>query len=92
LVNDGDIPFHVGAVKLGGADVDEFAISSDTCVNADLSAGASCHVHVRFSPEETGERGATVTIAAEKVGPIVLGLSGTGIADPGVDEASASLH
>jgi len=90
LVNDGDIPFHVGAVKLGGADVDEFVITSENCVNADLGAGASCHVHVRFSPEETGERDATVEIAAEKFSPITLQLGGTGVEGAGEDDASPS--
>jgi hypothetical protein len=90
LVNDGDFPFHVGAVKLGGADVDEFVISSENCANTDLSAGASCHVHVRFSPEDTGARDATVTITTEKFGPIVLPLSGTGVEGAGEDDASPS--
>jgi Abnormal spindle-like microcephaly-assoc'd, ASPM-SPD-2-Hydin len=85
LVDDGNLPFHVGGVKIGGADVDEFAISSETCANTDLKPGDSCHVRVRFSPEEVGERHATVTMTADKVGPIVLKLSGTGIKDGGVD-------
>jgi hypothetical protein len=85
LVNDGNLAFHVGGVKIGGADADEFAISSETCANTDLKAGDSCHLRVRFSPEEVGERDATVTMTAEKVGPIVLRLSGTGIKDGGAD-------
>jgi hypothetical protein len=85
LVNDGNLPFHVGGVKIGGADIDEFAISSETCANADLGPGDSCHLRVRFSPEEVGERNAMVTITAEKIGPIVLSLSGTGIKDAGED-------
>jgi hypothetical protein len=80
LTNDGQVPVKVGALKLGGA-VDEFSISSQDCADASLAVGASCHVRVRFTPEDVGTRAATLTLATDKLGPMVLPLSGIGLED-----------
>ena len=85
LHNDGSAPIRVTAVSLGGADVDDFLISSQNCAGQDIAAGGSCSIKIRFSPSETGRRNATLVVDApaphtEPVPPIPL--TGTGMEAP----------
>ena len=58
---------HVSRVAVAGADADDFLISSDHCIGADLDsagAGTACAVGVRFSPSLVGARHATLEVTS----------------------------
>jgi hypothetical protein len=83
LTNSGHVPVTLTAVVLGGADAAHFerlAGQDGDCDSATtLAAGAACDVRVRFDPDSTGAKAATVTIVSNApVYPIAL--SGTGTA------------
>jgi len=41
----------------------EFPVVGDTCTGTTLGVGATCHVDVAFTPNASGSRGATISIA-----------------------------
>jgi hypothetical protein len=69
---------HVDAVALVGVDSADFAISGDTCAAAVLAQGETCAVGVRFAPQASGSREATLALVIEGELPIVVPLTGTG--------------
>ncbi|MBF6621540.1 MAG: choice-of-anchor D domain-containing protein [Patulibacter sp.] len=53
---------RTGRVALSGADVDDFLVGRNDCVDATLDAGQRCAVSVRFAPGATGARSAALTV------------------------------
>jgi len=58
----------IGSISTGGANPSEFAVTSDSCSNLQLSAGSSCSVQLHFAPPagapRSSARSATLTIPA----------------------------
>jgi len=80
IVNQDISPHTISSVSLGGlpttvattsaisngvASSADFAIVADRCSGADLGAGASCTVDIRFTPQVTGERYSTLDFLDE---------------------------
>jgi Glycine rich protein len=60
VTNNGSAPLDVSAVLLGGSDPGDF-LFNDRCQQP-VAVGSSCEVGVRFSPQVSGARSATLTL------------------------------
>ncbi len=67
----------------------DFAITSNAC-SSTLAAGATCTLAVAFGPTATGSRTGLLTLA-DSAGNHTVQLSGTGVGQPAVSVAPASL-
>ncbi len=83
LTNDGNVPTALSDASITGANPGQFRLSTDTCAAITLEAGQSCHLDVRFAPESTGAKSATLRLngLAES---LTASLSGTGLPNPAV--------
>jgi hypothetical protein len=73
--NNGSAPLVVSGVLLGGADPDDFLVV-DRC-QLPVSVGASCQVGVRFHPQVSGGRSATLTLLTNAAtAPAAVALAG----------------
>jgi hypothetical protein len=71
----------IGSVALSGANVGDYAITSNNCPSTptSLGAGASCNVQITFTPSANGLRNAAITFTDNATGsPQTLSISGTG--------------
>jgi hypothetical protein len=76
--NGAGTPIDLGAASIVGPDLDQFALSSDTCTGAVLGAGQECLLGVRFVPDSRGGKAATLRIAADG-GVLTASLGGRGV-------------
>jgi sugar lactone lactonase YvrE len=76
LQNAGLASLPISSTQLGGTDPGDFGISSNSCLTQ-LPPESFCYVGVTFTPTQTGQRTATVTINTS-LGPQVVNLLGTG--------------
>lgn len=74
--NDGAAPLALDRVALVGADVDQFALSGDECTGAELAPGAGCAISVRFVPDGSGARRATLRVSGPSA-TLTASLAGT---------------
>jgi Ca2+-binding RTX toxin-like protein len=75
VANKGSAPLVVSAVLLGGDDPDDFLVG-DRCQQP-VAVGSSCQVGVRFHPQATGARSATLTVMTNAPSPpAAVALSG----------------
>lgn len=86
LTNTGNVSTALNNASITGADAGQFRLSTDTCAATTLGAGESCHLGVRFAPESTGAKAATLRLngLAES---LTASLSGTGV--PGSPPSNA---
>jgi hypothetical protein len=78
ITNTGGSELHVTGLAFAGPNGDDFVVGSDTC-GAQLPAGGTCQVNVRFSPRDAGARNAVLDVldnAADS--PQAVSLTGTG--------------
>ena len=69
----------MSAVTPGGTNPQDFAIVSDGCTGANVPAGGSCTVTVRFQPSTLGTRTATLQVTDDAPGsPQSASRRGTG--------------
>jgi hypothetical protein len=81
--NKGSAPLIVSGVQGGGAQPDDFLIN-DRCQQP-VAVGSSCQVGVRFDPQASGARSATLTLltnASHGPKPVALAGTGTGVSGP----------
>lgn len=69
------------SAAIEGVDTGEFSLGSGSCP-ASLDAGASCELDVTFTPQRFGTAGAAVSVSARLAGPVIVDLTGTGLAPP----------
>jgi hypothetical protein len=83
VVNNGSAPLVVSGVLLGGADPDDFLVG-DRC-QLPVAVGSSCEIGVRFHPQVTGARSATLTLLtnAASAPPAVALSAGTSVGGRG---------
>jgi Ca2+-binding RTX toxin-like protein len=75
VTNKGSAPLVVSGVQLGGDDPDDFLVG-DRCQQP-VPVGSSCQVGVRFHPQATGARSATLTVLTNAPSPpAAVALSG----------------
>jgi hypothetical protein len=89
IANSGVAPLGFDRVSLGGTELDQFVISGDGCTGASLLPGEKCEVRVRFAPDSSGAKHATLRVSGGA--PTVVGsLSGTGLATDPVTAAAVT--
>lgn len=77
--NTGTSVLHVSSVWISGPNANDFFIQSNTCGSAAVPSGGSCSMSLTFSPNYTGARSATLSIASDALnGTQSVGLSGVG--------------
>jgi hypothetical protein len=83
ITNSGDGPVTLGDLALAGADPADWLVTGDGCSRLTLVAGQSCSVDLRFIPQATGARAATLQIpSSDPNGPLSVSLTGTGTTAP----------
>jgi len=81
LTNRGSGSLRVRDVSLAASD--DFTIVSNSCAGETLTAGGTCRIGIRFSPETIGDRSTTLTISDSASGsPRTVSIRGTGVAIP----------
>lgn len=78
LTNGGSASLTVSGFTVTGTSAGDYLIGQDTCRGA-IPAGGTCTVPLRFAPQATGTRNATVTVvsnAPEVATVVVTGLGG----------------
>ena len=85
LTNSGNASLTITKIESSGG----FSQTSDCPINSGIAAGATCTIHVTFSPNVVGDILGAVTITDNGTGnPHVLPLSGTGLAPVGLSPVS----
>lgn len=79
----------IDSAVLTGPDLGEFQVRSDECPGTTLAPGGSCTVAVRFAPETTGAKSATLRLRGGGAGA-VASLAGEGTAVPGSSAADSA--
>jgi len=77
--NEGSTPLDLESVAIAGADSDQFTLAGDECSGATLAPGAECVVRVRFAPDGSGAKAATLRVRGA-AGAFVATLAGSGTA------------
>lgn len=78
VTNIGSAPLHISAVALGGSNPQDFS-QTNNCTSAAIAINASCNIDVSFTPQATGDRGATISMTDDaQNSPQLLSVSGTG--------------
>lgn len=85
IANHGTTRLDLDQVWIGGSERDQFVISSDNCSGASLAPGEECLVRVRFAPDGSGPRQATLEVSGDAPTIVAL-LSGA------ADEGAASVQ
>ena len=79
VTNSGNAILNVTAVTLTGVNAADFALASNTCTGAAVSASATCTVGISFTPHATGARQANLQITDNApASPQSFTLTGTG--------------
>jgi sugar lactone lactonase YvrE len=77
--NNGSASLSISGVGVSGANVGDFAISTNSCSGAIVAVNATCSVSVTFTPTTTGAETASLTFTDNAPGsPQSVGLTGTG--------------
>jgi hypothetical protein len=77
LTNTGNTTLTISGLAISGTNASEF-VETDNCVGS-VAAGATCTIHVTFSPTAIGARTGTLSITDNATGsPHTVALSGTG--------------
>ena len=78
ITDTGEGPLQIIGTSFGGSDAEDFLVSSSTC-GGQIAPGAGCSLEVRFDPQASGGRTATLEIASnDPSSPTDVSLSGTG--------------
>jgi hypothetical protein len=80
VTNNGTAPLVLKALKLVGADSDQFVKPSDTCSKQVLAVNATCAVALRFKPSSSGPKTAALSIPSNDPdeNPVTVTVSGSG--------------
>lgn len=89
LTNTGDVPLELGELELQGSNPEDFGWVNQTCEAVTLPPEGNCFIEVTFTPQEVGDRTATLFIAHNAADlPNRWPLQGSGTAAPPVPAAS----
>ena len=93
VTNQGTASLRVSGVTVGGTDAGAFTVAGETCTRAPVAPGGSCTVRVRFAPDGTGARSATLGVLTNDAAGIqTVTLTGEGSAAVGpLDTRAASV-
>lgn len=69
---------NIGTISIEGTDAAAFILQNDTCSGQILAGGASCTIDVTFSPQDGGDRTATLSIPSNDPDTPILNVPLTG--------------
>ncbi|HEV7562109.1 MAG TPA: choice-of-anchor D domain-containing protein [Solirubrobacterales bacterium] len=90
IANQGTTRLDLDQVWIGGSERDQFVISSDDCGGASLLPGEECLVRVRFAPDGSGPRQATLQASGD--GPTIVALLAGTATESAPSAASSSAR
>ncbi len=76
ITNNGSAPLAVSGFATSGSNPEDFFVGNNNC-DQDVDPGESCAVDVRFGPQASGSRSATLTALTNAAGDPTVGLTGT---------------
>jgi hypothetical protein len=79
--NSGAAPLDLDGASIVGADLGQFSLVGDSCAGATLASGEECMAAIRFSPDESGAKLATLRVRGDGAS-FGASLSGTATAPP----------
>jgi hypothetical protein len=80
---DRNLTVPIKSTEISGAGASDFLIETSICNAANVPAGQSCSVDVRFTPKTTGKLQATLLIhRVDRSDPLVVSLNGEGAQRP----------
>jgi hypothetical protein len=88
LTNNGNFEGGFFIAVIAGGDVASFQLVDENCTGAPVLPGASCTVHVRFTPQSTGRKAARLALFGDSDGGTMVGLTGNGT--PAENSAAAA--
>ena len=92
LESTGNVPVTISSLNIAGADEDEFLVYDEDCFAVELEPTQTCEVEVGFEPLSIGAKVAELRIGSnDPDSPATAALSGTGLANPGVEFGPSSL-
>jgi hypothetical protein len=77
-------PITVSSVLVGGADMFDFAVTSNSCFGRTLNPRSTCSVGLSFTPSASGQRSAMVEIMTDTGAYAVMLASGQGRFSPSI--------
>ena len=91
VTNAGTVAVNFSSIAVGGANLGDFAIQSNTC-GAALAASTNCTLGVTFTPQASGARSATLGFTDDAGGsPQLVTLQGNGVLGPPLGFSPGSL-
>jgi hypothetical protein len=78
LTNNGNFEGGFFIAVIAGGEVASFQLIDENCTGAPVAPGASCTVHVRFTPQSTGPKAARLALFGDSDGGTMVGLTGVG--------------
>jgi len=80
VTNAGGKPLYISSVTGDGDNWSDFSVVNDTCTGATVAPNRSCIIDVAFSPSDTDERNASLSLGDNAPdSPQTLSLTGNGI-------------
>ncbi|MGA2221802.1 MAG: choice-of-anchor D domain-containing protein [Verrucomicrobiia bacterium] len=91
-IQDGaQVGVDINNVTIEGANPSGFVILSDSCLGNTISPGGNCTISVAFTPTTTGTNTAQLVVQSDTMGgPLVVPLSGVGLAPSPINCLSAN--
>lgn len=80
ITNHGDIAGAFFIAVVAGGDAGSFDLLDEDCSGAPVEPGHSCHVRIRFAPQDAGPRQARLALFGDNDGGTMIALRGDGIA------------
>jgi HYDIN/CFA65/VesB family protein len=80
LTNSGELPtgFFIGVIA--GGDSGSFRLLDENCTFKELMPGGTCVAHVRFTPQDAGQKAARLAFFGDGDEPAMVVLTGAGVA------------
>jgi hypothetical protein len=95
ITDNGQAPLRIDGLALAGTDPEDFAIVSSNC-GTPVPIGGACQIMMRFSPQTTGTRQASLVVSSNGLADDVIALTGTGTAtsqaSPGPPNGTQTCH
>ncbi len=91
VANDGSAPLKLSGAAIVGADLDQFLLAGDTCTGTVVAPGEECLLRIRFAPDSTGAKAATLRVAGG-AGVLTASLSGVAVANRGTVSSAVTYH
>ncbi len=81
LTNNGNLPGGFFVAIVSGGDIDSFKVLHEDCNGTPIDPSESCTAEVRFRPDSSGPKAATLTFVGGQDDPFQMRLTGEGV-DP----------